>query len=793
MKLRTLGGIALTGDSGAIRLDEPRLTALIVVLAIAGDDGVTSDELLLLLAPSERPEMARRELARLVTLARLRLGGEAAIVQTSDRYVLARGLMTLDVRVLATDAPTECAAFMEGFKLPGSPEFRDWTARTRRRVEPLAGETIIASQRMRRLAMVAGLAAIVVATIAGYFAMRGSRNRIAVGEAVLLADVKNETGDSVFDVGLATAASIGLQQSGRLRLYPRTRLPQVYRAMAIANLDTVLTFELAKDVAQREGVRFVLGLQIDRLGNAYRVTSRLADVSSSGEPVINTVDAASRADVLRALDAVLLRMRRQIGESNDDLRDRQQPLPFVTTASLEALRSYGDGSLSWARGNYRVAQQLWMRAVDLDTGFAMAYGALGMSSYFFHDRVSGDAYYAEALKRTARLTERERLRIMETWHGNHDRLDSSIVYAGLLAKRYPSVPTWYNYGSSLMKAGRGDEASAALHTALSFDSMHTSSYINLATLALRQQRLDTAVAYYLQAARTNPDVLYDGNVNHEYGGTLVRLGRYAEAESAFAKMSVSDAIENRALGFRSLGYLALWRGRVDDAIGYYRQATEASVQNKTILGEARNRMLLSTAYRTAGRDAEASEEIRRTMKMIDAPYLEPQVLAMLATNVLALGRGNDLPIVLRTLRGKVQTANRVDAASASYVAGLLALSAGHADSALDYARGAAALPTRIQRLTLQAEAFRALGQMDSARVAVEAIGSMPGFGLEGQDDWLRAPIVLGDLLLARGDTAGASVQYQRFLNQWRGARSDLPDVAVARSRLASLGAVARRQ
>jgi tetratricopeptide (TPR) repeat protein len=783
MRLRTRDGIALMGDGGEIPLDEPRLTALVVVLAIAGKGGAAADELMLLLTPGYKPEAARLELARLVAVARLRLGGETSIVPTDDGYALRPGLLTLDVRVRETDAATECVAFMAGFRLPESPEFQEWLARTRRRVEalPMRGR-----RDPRRLATVGGIAAIVVMAIVGFVAARRADHRIAIGEPMLLADLMNETGDSVFDVSLTTAAAIGLQQSGRLRLYPRQRLPQVYRVMSIANPDTALTFELAQNVAQRDGVRFVLGLQIGRAGDAYRLTGRLADVSSSRAPASMSVDAASRDDVLRALDTVLLQVRRQLGEANDEMRDRRESLPFVTTASLEALRSYSDGSASWARGDYRAARDLFLRAVDLDTSFAMAYGALGMTYYYFHDRVNGDRYYKEAFERSARLTERERLRLMESWYGNHGRLDSAVVYTGLLAKRYPSVPTWYNYGTALMQAQRYDEASTALHTALTFDPTHTSSYINLATVANSRQRFDTAVAYYLRAARTDSTALYRGNINHEYGGALVRLGRYAEAESAFTKMSVNPRIENRALGLRSLGYLGLWRGRVDDAIGYYRQALDATMQVKAPLSEARNRMLLSTAYRTAGRNAEASIEIRRTLPHLDSVYFEPQLLAMLATNVHALGETRHLPAILRAMRAKRRPNDRVDAAADAYVAGLIALSAGRADSALVYARAATALPTRVPRLMLTAEAFRLLGQMDSARVTLEAIIASDGFGLEGQDYWLRAPIVLGDVLLTRGDTAAAAAQYQRFLNQWRGASADLADIAMARSRLASL-------
>lgn len=146
----------------------------------------------------------------------------------------------------------------------------------------------------------------------------------------------NETGDSLFD-GLTRAAIIGLQQSRHVRLHPRARLPEVYRLMRFENEDTALTFELAQEVAVREGVRFVLGLRLGREGDGYRITGQLADVVENRVQTTSAV-AGGSADVVATLVDVLRKVRRQLGESRAELAERVAPLPRVTTGSLEALR-----------------------------------------------------------------------------------------------------------------------------------------------------------------------------------------------------------------------------------------------------------------------------------------------------------------------------------------------------------------------------------------------------------------------------------------------------------------------
>ena len=115
----------------------------------------------------------------------------------------------------------------------------------------------------------------------------------------------------------------------------------------------------------------------------------------------------------------------------------------------------------------------------------------------------------------------------------------------------------------------------------------------------------------------------------------------------------------------------------------------------------------------------------------------------------------------------------------------------HPDSALVYFRNAADFPVRTQQLMSVAEAFQALGQRDSVRAVLTAVIDADGFGAQGEDDWLRAQLLLADVLLAVGDSAGAVKRYQEVATRWRDAPPDTPDLVNARSRLAALARVRR--
>ncbi len=786
--LRTFGEITLYGDSGVVTLEEPHLVALLAMLAASGSEGMSDDDLMLRLYPDAKRDAARAELARAVGRLRTHLGGDSAIVRTGAGWALTPGAVDVDFRLADDARATAREDFLPGFRLPGSPEFRRWLDELRRRVEPAspAMSATAHPSRARTIATVAILA-FVLGTAAWLWRAR-TLEPFTTGDALLVSDVENTTGDTVFDRALASAALIGLQQSGKLQLYPRSRVPAVLRLMAADDTNAALTYDLARDVAQREGIRFVLGLSIARDGSGYRVSSRLTDLPR-GQSLVETALAPDKSAVVATLDHVLTTVRRQLGESRRQVAEHRRPLPRVVTSSLEALRSYADGAWAWDHGDYTRASELWRRAADLDTGFASAYSALGRYYYYVHDREQGERYLRAALARRDRLTEREQLRLLLAEAVSHGRRDSAITVSKTMAERFPDASSWGNYANSLMQAQRNAEALPAYHTALTFDSTSSwssSLWINLATTLSRLQRYEESIAAYRRADAVDSSSLYENNINHEYGMVLVRLGRLAEAESAYRRMAASPTVAGRAMGLRSLGYLAVWRGRMDEAADDFQRAIDATSQLGWTPSGVRNRLLLAWSYRLAGRTAEADRQLDTVMALVERERMEPGFLGFVIGGLVKRNRVADAERVLRMLQSRVQPGNEIDGSFAAYAAARVKLARGDASGALAESRGAARLGQQALVYGLRADAFALLGRRDSAVAALRQLTSFDYYGSEGQEEGMRAHIALGDALRAGGDTAGARAAYGVLLEQWREAPATLPDMIAVRERLAAL-------
>lgn len=136
LRFRTLGGAAVEGETGPIggAAAQRKSLALLALLALAGDRGISRDKLLAYLWPDTDPDRAghrlnqalyalRRDLqvgALFLGSAELRLNAELMGSDVAE-FVVARHAGQLDRAVALYGGP-----FLDGFFLSGAPEFERW-------------------------------------------------------------------------------------------------------------------------------------------------------------------------------------------------------------------------------------------------------------------------------------------------------------------------------------------------------------------------------------------------------------------------------------------------------------------------------------------------------------------------------------------------------------------------------------------------------------------------------------------------------------------------------------------
>ena len=163
LRLLTLGGLSLVDDGVPVTgaASQRSRLALLAVLAAAGPAGVSRDKLLALLWPESDDERARHALKQGVYALRRDLGNENAIAGTAtlslDSSVVASDIREFDDAIARGDDAGAIAMyagpFLDGVFIKAAPEFDQWAAGERSRLERARLDAI---GRLARAAELAG-------------------------------------------------------------------------------------------------------------------------------------------------------------------------------------------------------------------------------------------------------------------------------------------------------------------------------------------------------------------------------------------------------------------------------------------------------------------------------------------------------------------------------------------------------------------------------------------------------------------------------------------------------------
>lgn len=144
LRINVLGGLYVSDEGRAVSgaAAQPRRLALVALLAVAGERGVTRDALLAYLWPDADEERGRRALAQALYALRRDLGSDDAFIGTKDLR-LNPDVVQCDLWEFHDAEATgnlEHAGelyrgrFLEGFHLPGADSFETWVEDTRSRL-----------------------------------------------------------------------------------------------------------------------------------------------------------------------------------------------------------------------------------------------------------------------------------------------------------------------------------------------------------------------------------------------------------------------------------------------------------------------------------------------------------------------------------------------------------------------------------------------------------------------------------------------------------------------------------
>ena len=563
--------------------------------------------------------------------------------------------------------------------------------------------------------------------------------------------------------GLADMLATGVSRSKAVAAIDRRQFEVLLNRIGHEDGAPVALTE-AVEVARRARLdQFVLGA-FSKLGNAIRIDLRLYE--GSGRLVTTeglTIEKAD--DLLAEVDLLAWRLVRDLGGEPSGTK-----AATTLTTNLQAYRYYSLGLTKANAYHHKEAVELFTRATELDPRFAMAYARIGYTYGVTTNEVERARPYLERAYALAdRLTEKDRLNV-QAWNAlaHLDYEAAASAFADIVRFDPTDVEAYMRLGVVLAGERRYDEALSAYRRGLAVDPESTGLWNQLGGLYGEMGRDADSIAARRKYVALDPQ---EPNAYDSLGLSLQSAGRHEEAVAAFG----------RALELKPDFEVALiHRGHTYAQMGRYRAAEEAYRQYLGVASSDQERM---RAYHSL---AFLAERAGRTTQAIGFAKRASRLPVFLPFEVVTRARAGEPVDRFVQQLGDADTAasrgSRVGRRPWMYARGVIALKQGKSSEALEHFRAALAERAIFWDADLLedcvANAYLQLARPDDAIAEYRRILTVrPWYPL--------AQYHLGQALEHKGETAAAHQAYATFLELWKGADPDIPEVRIARTRVAT--------
>ena len=602
----------------------------------------------------------------------------------------------------------------------------------------------------------------------------------AAKDSLILSDFVNHTGDPVFDTTLNQALQIDLEQSPVLNIVSQEHLAQSVKYLG-KPADTPLTPAIAREIGEREGVKAILTGTIANLGKEYVITLTAQNTATGDEIISEQAQAPDKEHVLDALSKAAAAIRGKLGEDLASIKKLDTPFGQATTPSLEAFRAYalGDKAHAMAR-NIPEAEGHYLRAVELDPNFAMAYARLGVVYTNSGQVAKMNKYFAKAYSLSSHVSERERLYI-----ASHYYLNVTGNLPKMIETLQESIQTY---------PGQLD------------------SYVNINVAYQIVGQYELALTYAKKAVELQPDeAIAAENLLADY----LALGRMSDASAEMAraqKLGLDGATDYTALkvtayflmgdpdGVRRM--VGLVAGRPDEFLvtlalagtqqfsGQFKQAAvtvqEAfdqaghlkapDVQASALLFNAEAKGLAGLC---AGNDAVVQQALALDRSK------QTQELAALTGAVC--NDGKVATPLAQELGEKYPEDTLIQDVYQPLVKAFLAMAAGQYGDVVNDAKTAKPYDTIFPGSYVQGLAYLQLHDAGHALSAFQsALQSRGNLTAPAPPFYAQAQLGVARAYAMAGDKANAKKAYQDFLTTWKDADADLPMLVAAKKEYAAL-------
>jgi tetratricopeptide (TPR) repeat protein/DNA-binding winged helix-turn-helix (wHTH) protein len=582
--------------------------------------------------------------------------------------------------------------------------------------------------------------------------------------AVMFFDNQSESADlDWLREGLADMLITDLSQAKNLTLLSRQQLHTLLDR-AIHRSSDKIRIEEALDIAHKSQAAIIIMGSFARLGEQIRIDAQIHNGRDGQMLAAERLIVYQPEEILTQVGLLSAKLASHLGSTD---RATSQGLTSVMTDNLAAYRYYSMGVEKSQGLENPEAIKLFEKAVALDSDFAMAHARIGYTYAMSWGRLEeGKPHLEKAFKLTLRLSEKDKLNIAAWYAVANQDYAVAIKSFQEIVNRYPfDVESYRHLGRLLRGENRIDEAIKILKQGLLVDSEARELYNGLGGAYSELGRHHEAIAMFQHYVALSPE---EPNAHDSLGMGYQWAGRYGEAIQEYQRaLLLKPDFDVSVIHLANTFYQT---GRYREALREYQRYIRVA---PSVFERARGHKAIAHYQRSLGRLVEADQAARESLK------IEPTT----ATHFLlsALDRGDlstaeKFKQLLEQVRVKDRGA-RGTFRELPFSQGRFELKSGRADEAINKFKEALQHRAPIWNIDAYedclANAYLELSRYDEAIAEYERI-------LKLNPNYPLVHYHLAQVFERKNQPDRARAAYARFLEVWKDADADLPQVVAAK-------------
>jgi serine/threonine protein kinase/Flp pilus assembly protein TadD len=608
----------------------------------------------------------------------------------------------------------------------------------------------------------------------------------------------------------------GLSDSPRyIQVVSSQRLFDILNLLGKGDL-RVIDKTVASEVARRAGVKWMVTGKVLSTEPDIALVSEISDAATGKLLATQRVKGAPGEDLFAVVDKLSPLVTKALALPEQAQRELRKPVADTTTHSQEAYRSFLEGIENFNKGYNGEAILHFKKTLEYDPAFAKTYYYLALIKLHDEEYREANAYIAQAMKYSSRMTRKEKLYSEGLEDIIAGRYEKGVRTIREITRRFPDEKQAFFWLAFIFQNSMRNpqEAIRCLTQAIAIDPLYKMAY-NLLVYAYNDvgdfERSLWAINKYIALApgEANPydtrgDLYaYNGQLDaaiesYEKAGTIkpdfwpslfkAGAGRMFKKEYAVAKRIFMELARNsdpqwRARSRSAMALIEIYQGKLKQGLASLSESLAADrVDHYSGSEVGYDHMLKAEIHEEMGKIDLAIEEARVGLEALkradpDAPlrYRDYYVYLLTCNGMMA-----EAEAVVREL--KTESDKNWQILTIYWQAeGMLAL----ARNDLKAAR--AWLERDKANIHSLSYTYMELGALDQAAMVLEK-------GLLRYDSSrFYSPILaaktyyrLGIVYEKSGWKYKAMHNYEEFLDIWKNADPGLPEVADARQRLEKL-------